>query len=1088
MLSAAKRMSITTQLTILIVGVCLSAVIGSSLIYKRSLDISQADAINTELELLAQSAALAGQVKISQAQKALTDGGGQTVATDRDQRIRAISGTGISWASAWNAGSGETAPLFGTSGQISPEILSRAQSELNRTKSSSTAFWDGADDIILARQVNSYQMVIAGLPVSDILTFDDRGPHALALATEYGRVIASLGSDQIAIPPQISQSDAQQPKDTIFATHPIPGIADQLVLVALTPRSGLSQGTNSGVSAAMLSAMALALALIGLGVASAYKLGHPIDRLAREIASAVAGNSDLPETKTDGSRTSALLTQGFRQLLSFQTDQKPTDDPTKVAHLALDQGARAITVLDLDGSILSCSQAMINLMRSHPDAFRTLQNRDDPQIMIGTPIFEHLKGGNSLRQAFKKTTGQAVSVDITLGKKRLHVDIHDLKAEDGSVVAKAVEWTDVEDTRLVEGLVDAINEHKATIEFDLNGNIVNANDNFVKTMGYSAQEIRGMNHKSLVPKHMQEAPEYKSHWSRLAKGEEVAGKFLRVTKDGREIWMEAAYNPIRDANGVPYRVIKIATDITEIESTAFDRKAVMDAISRAQSVLEMDAQGNILSINENFLALLQKTGADTNGSALSSLLTSDFVSSGHYDAMWTALQRGEADSRIYEFTKSDGAIVHLQGAITPVLDRNGHVFKFIACLADVTKTETDRQAQNLCEEQAALLQERVVEEMRRGLTALADGDLTVQIEKDLGPDYETLRHDFNDAISRLQDTMSRIVANAGGINNEASEIARAAEDLSRRTEGEAATLEQTSAALEQLTASVKSAAEGASKVSQNVTDAQSSAEKSGAVVDAAIQAMSEIEGSSNQISQIIGVIEDIAFQTNLLALNAGVEAARAGDAGRGFAVVASEVRALAQRSSEAAKEIKTLISTSSEQVGSGVKLVGQTGKALSEILESVTSISGLVSDIANTAREQSVGIGEINTAVNEIDQVTQKNAAMVQQSTATSQALMQEADELAKAISHFRVSEKPAEAVCATPPTKPRKLAKPTLSGQLNSAPSKPVPPKMAAKPKTVIEQEPKPAEKTTLVKVAASTAGNTALNLDEEIEDWDEF
>ncbi len=298
-------------------------------------------------------------------------------------------------------------------------------------------------------------------------------------------------------------------------------------------------------------------------------------------------------------------------------------------------------------------------------------------------------------------------------------------------------------------------------------------------------------------------------------------------------------------------------------------------------------------------------------------------------------------------------------------------------------------------------QQRVVEGLSVALQGLAAGDLTRPIEDRFAPEYETLRLDFNATLERLDDIMVQVIETAASIRARSDEINAASEDLSHRTENQAAALEETAAALDQLTASVRSAADGARQVETIVRQARSEAEESGTVVQGAVAAMTEIEKSSEHISQIIGVIDDIAFQTSLLALNAGVEAARAGDAGRGFAVVASEVRALAQRSSAAAKEIKTLIGASTQHVGRGVDQVGKAGTALASIVDRVAHISTLVSEIASGAGEQSTGLAEINIGVTQLDQVTQKNAAMVEESTAASSALRHEATTLSELVSQF---------------------------------------------------------------------------------------
>ena len=320
--------------------------------------------------------------------------------------------------------------------------------------------------------------------------------------------------------------------------------------------------------------------------------------------------------------------------------------------------------------------------------------------------------------------------------------------------------------------------------------------------------------------------------------------------------------------------------------------------------------------------------------------------------------------------------------------------------------EEERIAGEAIRARAAREQAAVVEAVADGLAKLSGGDLTYRLSDAFATDYEKLRADFNAAMGRLQDTMRIVVGNMQGIRSGTGEISQAAEDLSKRTEQQAASLEETAAALDQITATVRKTADGATHARGVVSAAKADAERSGDVVRNAVAAMGAIEKSSGQISSIIGVIDEIAFQTNLLALNAGVEAARAGEAGRGFAVVASEVRALAQRSADAAKEIKALISASAVQVAAGVQLVGETGTALARIGAQVVEINGIVVEIAASAQEQAVGLQQVNTAVNQMDQMTQQNAAMVEQSTAATQSLAHEATELSGMIARFQVGER----------------------------------------------------------------------------------
>jgi len=313
----------------------------------------------------------------------------------------------------------------------------------------------------------------------------------------------------------------------------------------------------------------------------------------------------------------------------------------------------------------------------------------------------------------------------------------------------------------------------------------------------------------------------------------------------------------------------------------------------------------------------------------------------------------------------------------------------------------------------------VMASVGRGMKALAAGDLGYRLDADTPPEYRELRDDFNSAAETLEATIRAIAASAGQVGGRAEEIAGAAGELSRRTEQQAAGLEETAAALDQITATIQATADGAERASSAAARVRQEAERSGQVAEAAVTAMERIEQSSTTIGRIIHVIDEIAFQTNLLALNAGVEAARAGEAGKGFAVVASEVRALAQRSADAAKEIAALIATSSGQVTEGVGLVGESGRLLEAIIGQIGEIDGVVGSIAAAAREQATGLAQVNSAVNQMDQVVQQNAAMVQQAVAASDGLRRESGEMLRAVARFDLpptdASAPPEAARAEP-------------------------------------------------------------------------
>jgi methyl-accepting chemotaxis protein len=323
---------------------------------------------------------------------------------------------------------------------------------------------------------------------------------------------------------------------------------------------------------------------------------------------------------------------------------------------------------------------------------------------------------------------------------------------------------------------------------------------------------------------------------------------------------------------------------------------------------------------------------------------------------------------------------------------------------DAARAQVEAQRRLSAEEAAvsAEQQAKVVAALAAGLDHLALGDLRFRLTDSFPGAYRKLQEDFNAAVSKLEETIGVILHTSGSLQSGTAEISQAAQDLSSRTERQAATLEETAAALEQITVTVNKTATGVAHAREAVATARQDAERSGEVVGRATGAMNAIEASSRQVFQITSVIDEIAFQTNLLALNAGVEAARAGDAGKGFAVVAQEVRALAQRSADAAKEIKALISASSEQVGQGVQLVGQTGEALERIVRQVVEINQVVAEISASAQEQASSLAAVNKSVTEMDQVTQQNAAMVEQSTAASLSLAQEAAHLGELVSRFQ--------------------------------------------------------------------------------------
>ena len=437
---------------------------------------------------------------------------------------------------------------------------------------------------------------------------------------------------------------------------------------------------------------------------------------------------------------------------------------------------------------------------------------------------------------------------------------------------------------------------------------------------------------------------------------------------------------------------------------ARELEAKFAAIGRSQALIEFKPDGTILWANENFLGAMGYGLSEIVGQNHRIFMPSDERNSEAYRDFWQKLQAGQFSAQVFRRVNKAGADIYIQASYNPVLDANGQTIKVIKIAADVTAQE-QRRLQMESERQAKEAeQNRVVAQLATALKSLSEGDLTATLDERFPESYERLRVDYNEAVRTLQEAIGAATEAAHGMQSGTNDLASAAGDLSRRTEQQAASLEQTAASLDEITSTGSTTAQGANHANTVVRQARAEGERSGEIVKTAVSAMGEIHRSSNQIGRIIGVIDEIAFQTNLLALNAGVEAARAGEAGRGFAVVASEVRGLAQRSSEAAREIKVLVSTAAEEVEKGVDLVNATGESLSGIVKQIIEISVVVEQIATASQEQATALRQVNTAINQMDQMTQQNAAMVEESTAASASLSQEAQQLAGLMQRFHVA------------------------------------------------------------------------------------
>ncbi|MGD2117650.1 MAG: PAS domain-containing protein [Chromatiales bacterium] len=606
------------------------------------------------------------------------------------------------------------------------------------------------------------------------------------------------------------------------------------------------------------------------------------------------------------------------------------------------------------------------------------------------------------------------------------------------------------------GQLEAIGKSQAVIEFTMDGNILNANENFLNTLGYTLDEIKGKHHSMFAEPKYAASAAYKDFWAKLGRGEYDSGEYKRLGKGGKEIWIQASYNPIMDLNGKPYKVVKYATDVTAQKLQNADYVGQIEAIGKSQAVIEFTMAGNILNANENFLNTLGYTLDEIKGKHHSMFAEPKYAASAAYKDFWAKLGRGEYDSGEYKRLGKGGKEIWIQASYNPIMDLNGKPYKVVKYASDITG-----------EKEQAIMTEQCLGEAGQVMRELANGNLSKFMVGEYSGEFETLKEAINTTVTKLRETVEQISRATGSINVSASEISQGNNNLSARTEQQAANLEETAASMEELTSTVKNNADNAQQANQVAATARSAAENGGEVVSQAVTAMGQISESSNKIAEIIGVIDEIAFQTNLLALNASVEAARAGEQGRGFAVVATEVRNLASRSAEAAKEIKGLIKDSVEKVNSGSELVNQTGESLQEIVDGVKKVGDIIAEIASASSEQSAGIDQVNQAVTQMDEMTQQNAALAEQTSAASVAMTTTANEMQQAMSFFRTSAS----------NDADELVQP-----MAQAAAARVAPKAAA-PKPTLAPKRAPAPKAAPRPVASSSS---AAAVDEE--EWEEF
>ncbi|MGE3772639.1 MAG: methyl-accepting chemotaxis protein [Gammaproteobacteria bacterium] len=559
--------------------------------------------------------------------------------------------------------------------------------------------------------------------------------------------------------------------------------------------------------------------------------------------------------------------------------------------------------------------------------------------------------------------------------------------------------TALEDTRVeLKVRQDIMNVTSIVSEADKKGDILSCNDKYTEISKYARDELIGHGHNITRHPDMPKAV-FKEMWNTIGHGKIFRGVVKNRAKDGTPYYVDAVIAPILGDSGKPKKYLGVRYDITAQETERLNARGVLGAIDESFGYVEFDLSGKVSAANANFLTLTGYRLEDVVGRHHRMFVDDAQAGSEAYRALWADLVAGTPHTGLGELVSQAGQKIYLQATYAPVKDEMGRVTKLVMIATDVTAQK--RYEMRVTE---------VLHETAEVMHEVRQGRLDVELSGRHDGEFAALQGAVNGTIEQLREVVAKIRDGARTINSAAVEVSRGNNDLSARTEAQASSLEETAASMEQMTSSVQQNAEHSRKANELAASAREQASEGGSVVSRAVQAMAAINESSRKIADIIGVIDEIAFQTNLLALNAAVEAARAGEQGRGFAVVASEVRNLAQRSATAAKEIKALINDSARKVAEGSHLVDESGRTLSEIVGSVKRVSDLIADIALASDEQASGISQVNMAVTQMDQMTQQNAALVEEAAAASESMDQESRALLEAVGFFKHEEAAASA------------------------------------------------------------------------------